>query len=89
MLSHPTPVGCYTWKAQSSVCVVNRPIEPVQLVAACVIQMEDRKTEPENLPPISTISNSLYVPEAWGLNGGGEKRLNEQSEEYLQLPPLT
>lgn len=46
-------------------------------------------TEAENPPPSCTISNSLCVPEAWGLNGGGEKRLNEHSEEYLQLPPLT
>lgn len=43
-------------------------------------QKEERKAEAENLSPTSTISNSSYKPEAWGLNGGGEKRLNEQYE---------
>lgn len=49
---------------------------------------EKKKEETGNPPLPSTISNS-YGPEAWGLNGGGEKRLNEQSERYLLLPPLT
>lgn len=45
--------------------------------------------EAYNPPSSSSICNSSYRPEPWSLNGGGEKGLNEQSERYLQLPPLT
>lgn len=65
-------------------CVVNRLIGPNRFIASGV----HIEGEAGNPPLSSTISNS-YRPEAWGLNGGGVKRLNEQSERYLQLPPLT
>lgn len=58
------------------------------LLSICAKGKGNRK-EAWNPPSSSSISNSSYRPEAWRLNGGGEKGLNEQSERYLQLPPLT
>ncbi len=68
---------------------VNSLIGPNRFVDSGVNIEGGQKREAENLPLGSTLSNSSYRPEPWGLNGGGEKRLNEQSERYLQLPPLT
>lgn len=80
----------------TEVLVVNTLLGPTWFVASGLNiggeQKKKKKREKEesgNLPLPSTISNSSYRPGAWGLNGGGEKRLNEQSERYLLLPPLT
>ena len=54
-----------------------------------LFKRRNREKKGGNLPPSFPSSNSSYRPEAWGLNGGGEKRLNEHSERYLQLPSLT
>lgn len=92
MILLPTCVisSYYTQKGQSGVCVLYTDLLDLSSsFLQVLIQKEERKTEAGNLPPSSTISNSPYRPEAWRLHGGGEKRLNEQSEKYLQLPPLT
>lgn len=71
-------------------CSENFSLGKLEQIGSLVsIRSEGIGKEARNPPSSSSISNSSYRPEAWRLNGGGEKGLNEQWERYLQLPPLT
>lgn len=80
VLPHPAPVACYTGTFRA-LCVLWTDLLDMSSSFLLVFAAEvGQKIEAGNPPLSSTISNSSYRPEAWGLNGGGEKRLNEQSE---------
>lgn len=83
-------MGYYTLWVRA-VHVVNRTHEtkPVRCIWRSY-KKEDRKKEAGNLP--SRFHHLQLLLQTWSMGikwGRGGKRLNEQSERYLQLPPLT
>lgn len=83
-------MGYYTLWVRA-VRVVNRTHEtkPVRCIWRSY-KKEDRKKEAGNLP--SRFHHLQLLLQTWSMGikwGRGGKRLNEQSERYLQLPPLT
>ena len=88
----PVPLGYYYLHSQSSVCacvracvcvcVVNRLIVDLSsaLTAYAWTEVGQSRRSWEPASQFHHLQLLLHRPEAWGLNGGGEKRLNERTE---------